>query len=219
MKKIIDYKKIYTEDYFNGKNSFFYQMGYGKLNANYFYNNLYRPLAPYVKKKKTGRVLDMGCAYGFVLQRFPKSFDRYGLDISKFAVEEARRRSPDISFRVGNAEGKQPFQDNYFDFIVMNDVLEHLNNPQKALQNAYSMLKKGGILYLNTPNLNLIRRTLYYYPDLKEHHVSLFPFGKLRKIINEAKFTILDSWTFVLGPPYKMPWVMGTDSIFICKKG
>lgn len=49
-----------------------------------------------------------------------------------------------------------PFEDNCFDFIISDQVIEHLENPQKAIQESYRVLKTGGIAIHTTCFINFI---------------------------------------------------------------
>ena len=48
----MDYKKVYSKDYFSGKTSFFWRLGYGWFSGFYF-NNMFKPIFRYTKKLKT----------------------------------------------------------------------------------------------------------------------------------------------------------------------
>ncbi len=216
----MDYKAVYTKNYFSGKDSFFYSLGYGRFSTPYF-NNLFNPLKSYLRNIGKGRVLDIGCAYGFMLQRFPDSFEKFGMDISDHAIAEAAKRLPHAVLKVGEAEKEFPFQKDFFDVVTCNDVLEHLEHPEKALEHMYEALKKGGILYINTPNLNALRKLLFQYADAKEHHISLLSHRKLLAALTNAGFTVLDHWTWVnIVPLFSLTFRsnLGTESAFICRK-
>ncbi len=216
----MDYKKIYTRDYFSGKDSFFYSLGYGKFSQFYF-RNLFNPLKSYVQELKQGRVLDVGCAYGFMLQKFPDSFEKFGIDISEHAIAEAKKRLPGATLQVAGAEDALPFPENFFDIVICNDVLEHLENPRAALKNIRCVLKTDGILYLNTPNLNWLRKKVFAYADKREHHISLFPHHALCKLLVQIGFTLVDHWTYTSIPIFifmRFRSNIGHESAFICRK-
>lgn len=215
----MDYKEIYTENYFSGKDSFFYSLGYGNFQKTYFEKS-YRPLKPYLKEIKRGRVLDVGCAYGFMLEKFPDSFEKYGIDISEYAISEARKRFPNLVLKVTGAEDSCCFSDNFFDVVICNDVIEHLENPRVALENIQKVLKKDGILYLNTPNLNWLRRKLFEYADKKEHHISMMSSNELSRMLKDVGFNILDHYTYTNITPFsflKFRSNSGPEQLFIVK--
>jgi SAM-dependent methyltransferase len=216
----MDYKKIYTKDYFSGKDSFFYTFGYGRFQKNYF-KNLFKPLWPYVRKIQQGKVLDVGCAYGFMLQKFPDTFEKFGIDISDHAIAEAKKTLPGAMFAVGGAEDAFLFPENFFDVVLCNDILEHLKDPLVALKNIRKVLKKDGILYISTPNLNWVRKKMFAYADRKEHHISLFPHRALLDLLMEAGLTVVDHWTYTSAPlfffiTFNSNW--GHESAYICKR-
>lgn len=214
----MDYKKIYTQDYFSGKNSFFYKFGYGKFSNTHF-NYLFKKIKPYLKKE--GKILDIGCAYGLVLKKFPPSWEKYGIDISQHAISQAQKNLPEGLFKIGNVATNIDFQDNFFDLIIINDVLEHLEQPAQVLSNVFKCLKKDSLLYVTTPNLNLIRKIIYKKADLAEHHISLMSYQQLKLILKKTGFKIIASHTFtnLLGQVYlEFKSNLGLESLFICKK-
>ena len=215
---MINYKRIYTKDYFSGKSSFFWKLGYGRF-SNFYFNSLFKPIVKYIKKIETGKVLDVGCAYGFMLKRFPDSFQKFGIDVSKYAISVAKKRLSSATLKIRSAEEKLPFEEDFFDMILFNDVLEHLENPKIALENIYKVLKKDGILYITTPNLNIVRKKIFRYADEKEHHISLFSDSSLTSLLNSLGFKIAEHWTFINLLVYvRFKSNLGTESAFICKK-
>ncbi len=165
-----------------------------------------------------GRVLNVGCAYGFTLERFPDSFEKFGIDVSAHAINVAKRRLPDANFKIGGAEDKFPYKDNYFDVVLANDLLEHLENPKTALESIHKVLKIGGVLYITTPNLNAVRRKIFSYADKKEHHISMFTHKELMNLLNSLGFKIEDHWTSVAFVDFKFSSGRGIESTFICRK-
>jgi 2-polyprenyl-3-methyl-5-hydroxy-6-metoxy-1,4-benzoquinol methylase len=214
----MDYKKIYNKDYFSGKTSFFYKFGYGRFTGFYF-DEIFKPLKKYISSASAKKVLDVGCAYGFMLQRFPDTFEKFGLDVSEYAIEIAKKHLPGASLQIWNVEDPFPFKKNFFDLITCNDILEHLEKPEKALENIFKVLGPKGIFYINSPNLNFVRKTIFAYADRKEHHISLMTHKNLEKTLVAAGFSIVDHWTFSNIPFYiRSGSNLGTESAFIVTK-
>ncbi len=211
----MDYKKTYNKDYFNGKNSFFYSLGYGNFSYLYF-NTLFRHIKKYVKP---GNVLDIGCAYGLMLQRFPNNTKKFGIDVSKHAISVAKKNLPRARLLTHNIEDKIPFPQNYFDLIICNDVLEHIEKPELALKNIIRVLKKGGVLYITSPNLNKLRKLIFAKADKLEHHISMKSHKEYLKMFKSHKLKVLKNWTcFDIVESIKIKGNIGLESRFILKK-
>lgn len=101
-----------------------------------------------------GRVLDVGCATGDFIASAHDRYDLWGLDVSPFAAQVARDRSPGVSHQIftGFVED-QAFEPGSFDAIVMWDVLEHLWDPRAVLRRLVPLLRPGGSLALSTPDI------------------------------------------------------------------
>ncbi|PIY60032.1 hypothetical protein COY95_03925 [Candidatus Woesearchaeota archaeon CG_4_10_14_0_8_um_filter_47_5] len=218
----MNYEEIYDEGYFNGKRSFFDFSGY--RNSGYYkryFANEYFQVKEYVNRAG-GRVLDVGCAYGFLLEQFPSSFEKYGIDVSGHAVSVAKKRMPEGKFYRVGAEDLKPgslFPTDFFDVIVFNNVIEHLMNPKKSLRNIFSLLKKGGLLYLTAPNLNIIRKILFYFPDKMEYHISLMSFPEMNTLLSTTGYRVLQKWTCINLIKYlKFSNNLGIDMGFICER-
>lgn len=103
-----------------------------------------------------GRVLDIGCGTGFLLERLAeRGFSGTGIDLSPESVEHARRRLTEIGAAdrltavVGSAY--EP-PEGPFDLIALTDVLEHLEDPRACLAALRAQLAPGGLLVISTPN-------------------------------------------------------------------
>jgi SAM-dependent methyltransferase len=66
-----------------------------------------------------------------------------GIDFSEAMLTEARRRYSSIEFRHASAESL-PFSEAEFDAVVSNFVVHHLGRPEKTLEEAFRVLRKGG---------------------------------------------------------------------------
>ena len=190
----IDYESFYTAEYFSGKRSFFYRLtgGYRDLSA------VFDGYAADVRRHATsGRLLDIGCAYGFLLRRFEGQFETWGVDVSAHAVDRARQVTPASRLAVHNVVQPLPFDDGRFDVVTLTDVLEHLPDARTVLREIARVCRPGAVLYVTTPNRNLIRRVLYRIPDRLEHHVNLLSYGELRNLLDEAGFDVIERFTSI----------------------
>ena len=149
---------------------------------------------PYLNNK-TGRILDVGCSTGFTVYPYEQSgslidlkqkgWDAYGCEISKEAAIIGQRAG--LNIKIGKLEEVE-FEENFFDVIRFNHVLEHSFSPMKDLQKAKKLLKKDGIIIISGPNINSLDYFLFkeYWSglDLPRHFYQFTP-EILKKYINE----------------------------------
>lgn len=111
----------------------------------------------FIKKfltKESGSILDVGCGLGFfvktVMQQRP-NWKVIGYEMSEVAVKFAREKNGLSNVFSGRVEDSQLSLAS-FDIITLWDVIEHIPKPQPLLHYLHSLLKPGGILFLQTPN-------------------------------------------------------------------
>lgn len=97
------------------------------------------------------KILDVGGNKGQLLSKLPTKHFRVCLDNSLAAMQK-KINSVNLHFCLGDAS-KLPFQDSSMDMIICSEVLEHLINPNLALNEFYRVLKSEGILIVTVPNL------------------------------------------------------------------
>ncbi len=214
----MDYEKIYTEDYFSGKDSFFYKISGGYKDFTRYFDNLAKAYAPHFQGET---LLDVGCAYGFLLERFRGKASLYGHDISAHAVEVARTRLPEAKFSVGNAGEPLPFGAGSFDGVMMTDVIEHLvrEDQERAVDELRRVLRPGGTAYLTTPNHNWVRKLFYAIPDRMEHHVGMLHLHELCALLELHGFEIVSGWAYLHGMiPLRLPAWFGPEAAVIARR-
>ena len=96
--------------------------------------------------EKDTKILDVGCGRGFLLLELKKQgyTNLFGLDPSKACVENMEEP---IIGKQGSVYDKINEFENYFDVIILTNVIEHLEYPSQALYNISSWLESGGGIY------------------------------------------------------------------------
>lgn len=95
------------------------------------------------------RILEFGCAFGSFLASLGSTWSRIGLDVSRYAIDEARRRVPGVSFAVCPS-GEIPIEGS-FDVVAAFDVLEHLLDLEATGAALVRRVAPGGALVLVVP--------------------------------------------------------------------
>jgi SAM-dependent methyltransferase len=102
------------------------------------------PLLDAVLAGKGIKLLDVATGPGYVAAAAAaRGADVTGLDFAAAMVAEASRRYPAVKFQEGDAEDL-PFPDAGFDAVTMNFGLLHLGRPERAIGEAYRVLRSGG---------------------------------------------------------------------------
>lgn len=139
--------------------------------------------------RKTNKLLDVGCGYGFFLEiAKKKGWEVYGTELSTDAAAQCEKKG--INMFVGE------FQDydcepETFDVIVSIEVIEHINNPIEYVEKAHCLLRKGGKFYLSTPNFNsYLRKRLGAQYDVIDYpnHLCYYTPKTLTKLFTEHGF-------------------------------
>ena len=79
-----------------------------------------------------GKILDIGCGNGILLESLPKNMDYFGIDVSLALIDEAKKKYDGFKERFSIFDGlKIPFPDKSFDFVFSIAVLHHI--PGKGL--------------------------------------------------------------------------------------
>jgi 2-polyprenyl-3-methyl-5-hydroxy-6-metoxy-1,4-benzoquinol methylase len=138
---------IYTEEYFQGGLADGYSDYVGNenvLRADFrsVIEDLHRAGA------SGGKLLELGCAYGFFLVEAKPYFEVYGIEVSESAVRFCQSRGLNVEQGVLTDEyvGRQA----PFDVVVMLDVVEHLMEPDAVIELLHRAMKPGAKLLIST---------------------------------------------------------------------
>jgi 2-polyprenyl-3-methyl-5-hydroxy-6-metoxy-1,4-benzoquinol methylase len=106
------------------------------------------------------RVLDVGCRAGALTRSYFDGNDVVGLDVDREALQEAARLG--IKTVWADANRRLPFSDESFDVVVAGELIEHLAAPQAFVDEAYRVLRPGGMLVGSIPNAFRLKNRLRF---------------------------------------------------------
>jgi ubiquinone/menaquinone biosynthesis C-methylase UbiE len=157
-------QKRYVKDYFDEYSSQYHQDHYVKKRPPSIYPVLAVRLG-YMKAMlsdfmPSGRIIDIGCGTGEMLQVFQKRrFQTFGLDFSLKMLQAISKGITDHRVPLVNGEIEAlPFKDETFDGLICAGVIEYLNEDQQALSEIARILKRGGFAIITLSNrLSLAR--------------------------------------------------------------
>lgn len=162
---------------------------------------------------KRGRLIDVGSATGFFIDEANKrGWQAEGVEVSKWAARWGRKNLK-VKIFTGDLRGAK-FRKQSFNVVAMLDFLEHVKNPYDELKEAARILKKGGIVYVETINFdNWITRYLIgqkYVHMFPKFHLYYFGRRQLIKLLEKAGFEILDYslWSSSVGDYEYYGWRM-----------
>jgi 2-polyprenyl-3-methyl-5-hydroxy-6-metoxy-1,4-benzoquinol methylase len=105
------------------------------------------------------KILDIGCSYGW-FEKFvgEKAEKIIGIDLDEKDLENAKSevKLKNVKFEKGSALNLKKFKKDYFDIVIMFDVIEHIpkNSEDLVLKEIKRVLKKNGKLLISTPANN-----------------------------------------------------------------
>ncbi|MEO8150204.1 MAG: methyltransferase domain-containing protein [Bacteroidia bacterium] len=125
-------------------------------------------LNEFEKYRVNNNIIDIGCGNGYFLDRAKaKGWNVYGTEFTQRQVDIATAKG--INMSLGGLDVKN-YQPGFFDVIVSIEVMEHINNPNEELQRFSMICRKGGAVYITTPNFDALSR--YYF----KNHWNIFAY-------------------------------------------
>ncbi|TGK20682.1 methyltransferase domain-containing protein [Leptospira fluminis] len=118
------------------------------------HRDIYKDFCNTFLKSPKGRILDVGCGLGFFIRTINEikpGWKTVGYEISEDAVRFAREKNLLSDVHSGIVQNSD-LPSESFDVITLWDVIEHIPNPHSLLQYLHTLLKPGGILFVETPN-------------------------------------------------------------------
>lgn len=164
----------------------------------------------------TDRIIEAGCGLGrWVIFLSRKSYNITGIDSFKGAVEKIKRVDSSLKLKVADVRCL-PFKNEEFDVYLSFGVIEHFEEgPREVLKEAKRVLRKRGIIILETPHDNFSRKTtrlLLFIKNKAKNIIKIFlnkspkpelefqfyeyryTTGELKKFLKDLNFKILNTF-------------------------
>lgn len=148
--------------------------------------------------------LDVGCLEGLFSKIISDlGFEKVvGVDIMADCIESANRNysistnEKKIIFKVADAQHLDTSEK--FDFVLCTEVIEHVDNPQLAIDGIYNVLKPGGIAVVSMPNLVSVpmlgillgSKIRGHIDPVLEQHLK-YPFFRTLTLFKDTGFEVL----------------------------
>lgn len=150
------------------------------------YHELLDKIEPF---RKTNKILDVGCGIGYFLEvAKERGWEVYGTEFTDEAVNICEQKGINMQKGVLAVDN---YKTQEFDVITSFEVIEHINNPIEELNHFYQLLRKGGLVYVTTPNFNSLLRyrlkekyNVIAYPE----HLSYYTTKTIKKVFENTGF-------------------------------
>ncbi len=183
---------FYDEAYYTGGKQFAYLDERANEKAcRIVWSARVKKLARYDRSRGTKRFLDVGCSFGGLMQTAAEAgYEAYGAEVSSYSGGYARERFGEDRVFIGNIEDLA-LPAETFSIVTLVEVIEHLCDPRKALENVAHALQKGGVALVQTADMSGRQAVVegadyhYYLPG----HVSYFSRRNLETLMRDCGFT------------------------------
>lgn len=145
------------------------------------------------------KILEVGCGAGNFVNNIPRYLEYWGVEPNIGMVDQANKRLDRVllgSFQ----ENDQQIPDSYFDIVICNDVIEHMEDVDLFLERIKIKLKPNGFLIGSIPNVRFIENILRFliqkdwkYTEwgiLDKTHLRFFTEKSLKRLFEENGFQI-----------------------------
>lgn len=181
-------------------------------------------------------VLEVGCGVGPMTKYLLQKFNAVkAIDISVEAIEQCKKniKSENVVFEVAVAE-KLPAENSSIDIIFAYDVYEHVEDAKPCFDEAYRVLKDGGVLFMTVPNprslgarikgrypeyagLPIAERKKQWFGWQDDTHINLLTIDEWRIISVDTGFElVVDGTDYWWDSPY-ISWLPTLPQDVICK--
>ncbi len=187
----VQIKKHYQAEFKKGNYKFLrvYSKQYERV-----YKGFIKEINKYLKSQgktlNNLKILDIGCFTGdFLYLASREGADVKGIELQSDAVRLASVKLPGKILQKDISSN--PFKGKRFDIVTMFGLIEHVKNPYQLVKNVSQLVKKGGIVVIQTPNSSsFFAKTLgrYWPPYTPVEHIHLFSKKGIEILLGNYRF-------------------------------
>jgi ubiquinone/menaquinone biosynthesis C-methylase UbiE len=185
---------------------------------------IHEKVAEILNNSKKGKILDVPSGEGALALRLKN----LGFEVFCADLYPQIFKLKDIENHYANLDEKLPFENNFFDYVVCVEGLEHIENPANAIREFSRILKKNGTLIVSVPNImNIEERLKWLFNGYTSHfkplsqkaltdiskefggmeeialHINPIGYSEVRFLLEKANFRLVKTY---LDKPKKNSW-------------
>ena len=148
------------------------------------------PLESIIGPGNGRRLLDVGSHVGILLEiAEDRGWEAWGVEPSLWAAKQARERGLRV---ITGTLPEACFPERHFHAVTMWDVVEHLLDPKRELEEAHRVLTPGGAIAIHTMNVEspFARLMGHRWPWLMEMHLHYFSPESLSRLLQSTGFQV-----------------------------
>ena len=162
-------------------------------------------------KDEEFNILEIGCGTGATLLEIKNNYKNanlYGVDINKNVLNIAKNVTQNVI--LGDIKDLElPYENGYFDYIIIGDLLQDIPNPEKIIKKIKKYLKNGGYLIftvINNLNIKYLKQLFKpvtrnnEYITFDEKNINLLTLDKIRSIITNNEYSLEKLNAFTIEP-------------------
>ena len=137
------------------------------------------------------KLLDVGAGAGFLVKEAQiAGFDAYGIEPNKFLASWGQKH---LGARILNGSFEEMGMNRSYDLVTFVDVLEHMTDPKAALEKTHKLLKKGGLVVINYPDIKSSLAKIFgkNWWFIVSGHLYYFDRQTIKKMLKVVGFEII----------------------------
>ncbi|MFA5173826.1 MAG: class I SAM-dependent methyltransferase [Candidatus Pacearchaeota archaeon] len=156
------------------------------------YNDYIQFIEKHLHLDKNTRILEIGCGPQTLVERM--NGELYGLDPLMNYFLSTYQMEKNVNWQQGIGESL-PYKDNFFDLIIIGNVLDHTESPAKVLEESYRCLKPNGFIFLvqncYDSNFTKFKKFMEKIKLGDSCHPHTFTLNRIRNIFNSKGFKLI----------------------------